>query len=308
MPFLRSAAILLILLGLSSDVSARWASVASLATGSHGGHGHDGGSPAMTGHPTMGPHPHQGFPGAGNVINVNPGIFVGYGVGGVSYYSPTFFFVGQGGFPPIAPSFPVPAFSNLTAPSWPIGQGGGPGGLMLPMPDGQGTAQVVARPRRPNPNRARELVEMGDRSFRGANTRRAEDRYQLAIKADPTSPIPSLHLAQVALVRKDYEAVAGHLRAAVGTGAGSGWLLNAPDIQAMFAEPGDFARHLAGLESHLQANPNDRDAWFVLGAEWYLSGRTQQAADVFQRLADRRPDEALSAFLEASNAEKPRIH
>jgi hypothetical protein len=50
-------------------------------------------------------------------------------------------------------------------------------------------------------------------------------------------------------------------------------------------------------------HPEDRDAWLVLGAEWYLSGRSARAADVFQRLNDptRRPDIALSAFLEATS-------
>ena len=73
----------------------------------------------------------------------------------------------------------------------------------------------------------------------------------------------------------------------------------------MFSEPGDFARHLAKLESHLQANPGDRDGWFVLGAEWYLSGRARQAADVFQRLTDRQPDAALAEFLEVASPPKP---
>ena len=82
-------------------------------------------------------------------------------------------------------------------------------------------------------------------------------------------------------------------------------LNSAPDIQSIYGEPGDFARHLARLESHLQVHPDDRDAWLVLGAEWYLSGRTARAADVFLRLYDpkRKPDIALSAFLHATNQE-----
>jgi cytochrome c-type biogenesis protein CcmH/NrfG len=82
-------------------------------------------------------------------------------------------------------------------------------------------------------------------------------------------------------------------------------LLNVPDIQSVFAEPADFAKQLARLESHLQANPNDRDAWFVLGAEWYLSGRSKLASDVFQRLNDRKPDEALATFMDASKPKPP---
>jgi Tfp pilus assembly protein PilF len=149
------------------------------------------------------------------------------------------------------------------------------------------------------------LVEVGDRSFRGGNIKRAEDKYHLASKTDPSSPTPHVHLAQVSLARGDYVAAADHLRDAVTVGTDGAWLLTTPDIQTIFAEPADFARHLARLESHLQASPNDRDAWFVLGAECYLSGRSKQASDVFQRLTDRKPDEALAAFLDASKTKAP---
>jgi hypothetical protein len=46
----------------------------------------------------------------------------------------------------------------------------------------------------------------------------------------------------------------------------------------------------------------------VLGAQWFLSGRTSRASDVFLRLDDprRKPDVALAAFLFASNHAKPR--
>jgi tetratricopeptide (TPR) repeat protein len=181
----------------------------------------------------------------------------------------------------------------------------GRGGLMLPMPPRELVEPAAARPRRTNPARAREQLELGDRSFRGGNTKRAEERYVLASKADAASPMPHVHLAQVSLVRKNYAIAAKQIRSAITAAQGSAWLANAPDIQTMYAEPGDFARHLAKLESHLQANPGDRDAWFVYGVEWYLSGRTQQAADAFRRLTDRRPDEALSAFLDAANLRRP---
>jgi cytochrome c-type biogenesis protein CcmH/NrfG len=103
------------------------------------------------------------------------------------------------------------------------------------------------------------------------------------------------------MLRGQYAAAADRLRDA--ETAQPGWILNAPDIQALYAEPTDFANNVAKLESYLQANPDDRDAWLVLGAEWFLSGRTNKAADVFRRLNDpnRKPDVALAAFLDASN-------
>jgi len=262
------------------------ASFASQVTPVHMHHG--GGGPILVG------HGHPGVGGAGTAIAIVGGYggFGYYGLGTPYYYPTPLVINGPVIFPPV-----FPAFAG--------GLGGQGGGLMLPMPPADRLAMAPARPRRPNPERARELVEIGDRSFRGGNIHRAEERFSLAAKADPDSPLPQLHLAQVSLVRKEYATAAARIRSAVASGMGAAWLANAPDIQAMFAEPGDFARHMAKLESHLQANPGDRDAWFVLGVEWYLSGRTQQAADAFQRLTDRRPDEALAAFLDATKLPQP---
>jgi tetratricopeptide (TPR) repeat protein len=272
---------------------------------SFGAHGHPGPGSGHVDHSSGFLNPGAGFHGGGGGgIYYNPGIYYGYGVSGGYVYSPPLTVVGPGGFAPTL----GPAFPQGVAP---IGGFGG-GGLNLPMPPaGLVNQGQVARLRQTNPAKAKELTEIGDRSFRGRNIKRAEDKYKLAIKADLTSPIPHVHLAQVSVARGNYAAAADHLRDAVTVAADGTWLINAPDIQAIFGEPGDFARQLAKLESHLQANPNDRDAWFVLGAETYLSGRTRQAYDVFQRLTDRRPDEALTAFLDASRprqAAANRIH
>ncbi len=243
--------------------------------------------------------------GRGTLGALGGGFGYGYGLGYGSF---------GGGF--AYPLLGVPAFNGglpgIVPNAVPFGGGGfgggGFGGMMLPVP-GVRSGKILQAPsapgstsgsRRPNAARAKEYVEIGDRSFRGGNIKRAEDRYQLAAKADPTSPIPRVHLAQVDLVRGDYAEAADHLRAAVTVGHGEGWLINAPDVQAMFSEPADYARHIAKLESHLQAHPHDRDAWFVLGAEHYFSGKNQASADAFARLTDRKPDEALAAFLDVA--------
>ncbi len=264
---------------------------------------HGGGGASFASHIATGHHPshHQGpvMPGGGLGYSSGGGSFFGLGAVGGGYGG-----YGYGYGVPFANPAPV-IFTGpiFLSPSFPTGQGGG--GLMLPMPPARFAVSTPARPRRPNPERSKELVEIGDRSFRAANFRRAEERYQLAARADVTDPAPHIHLAQVSVVRKAYGAAAEHIRSAVAASPGPDWLGRVADIQSIFAEPGDFARHVAQLESHLQANPGDRDAWFVLGVEWYLSGRTQQAGDAFQRLTDRAPDEALLAFLEASKARRP---
>jgi hypothetical protein len=143
----------------------------------------------------------------------------------------------------------------------------------------------------------------GDRLFRAGNIKKAEERYLQAARLDTASATPLVRLAEIALVREQYAEAARRIRAA--EQAQPGWILTAPDIQALYGEPSDFARYLGRLESHLQVHPDDRDAWLVLGAQCYLSGRTGRAADIFQRLNDpkRQPDMALAAFLLATKQE-----
>lgn len=156
-----------------------------------------------------------------------------------------------------------------------------------------------ARPR--DPERAKEMTELGDRLFRGDKLSLAVKRYEQAIKADPDRAEPRARLAQVAIMKGQYVEAANYLREA--EAAEPGWLATAEDVQGLYREPGDFARQVAKLEAHLQTKPEDRDAWLVLGSLWYLSGRTQKAADVFVRLSDRKEDPALKAFLRAAKVD-----
>jgi hypothetical protein len=186
------------------------------------------------------------------------------------------------------------------------------GPLMPPPPPGMlappvGLNNRVARAKAADPARSAQLVIVGDRLLRSANLKKAEERYAQAMRAAPDLAAPRVRLAQVAMARGNYSEAASRLRDA--ETAEPGWIVTAPDIQAIFGEPTDFTRQIAKLESYVQTHPDDRDAWLVLGAEWFMSGRTARAADVFKRLDDpaRKSDVALSAFLDASNqkAERP---
>lgn len=189
--------------------------------------------------------------------------------------------------------------SGPLGPLLPQGQEG-PGGMRLSQINPTRTSTAATPPRVANPTRADELVELGDRAFRGGNYKRASERYKLAAKANNNSPVPYLHLAQIAVFHSDYTAAAANLRDAITSTQTPQWLADAPDIQAMYGEPADFARQVARLESYLQTHPDDRDAWFVLGAQNYLSGHPQTATDALLRLTDRRPDPAVTALLDAS--------
>jgi len=162
------------------------------------------------------------------------------------------------------------------------------------------TARPAPKIKKADLERAELFTTYGDRLFRAGNLKRAEDRYEQAARLNPRWAAPRLRLAQVALVRGRYSAAADLLREA--EAAEPGWVVTAGDVQALYAEPSDFAAAVAKLEAHLHKNPEDRDAWLVLGAQWFLSRREHKAADVFLRLDDprRKPDAALAAFLDAA--------
>jgi tetratricopeptide (TPR) repeat protein len=157
----------------------------------------------------------------------------------------------------------------------------------------------VERASRRNAARVAELVKVGDRLFRAASLKRAEDRYQEAARIDSGQALPYVRLAQVAVKRGQYAEAVNQLRQA--QTADPEWAKNgaAHDVQNLFGEPAEFAAELAKLETNLQANPSDRDLWLVLGTELFLTGRTQRALDVFVRLTDREPDALLGSLIES---------
>ena len=237
-----------------------------------------------------GHHHAPGNQGRGGLGGFGPG----FGVGFPYVYAPVFV-MGPGMFlsptpmmMPIGPLMPRPM-----------------PGFIDPPPLAPLNARGV-RARAADPARANQLLIVGDRLLRAANLKKAEERYLQAMRAAPDLAAPRVRLAQVAIARGNYAEAAIRLREA--ETAEPGWIVTAQDIQSIFGEPQEFTKQIARIESHVQANPQDRDAWLVLGAEWFLSGRTAKAADVFKRLEDpaRKSDVALAAFLDASNQRKER--
>ena len=240
---------------------------------------------------------HSGHQGYGSLAHHASGRVYGGGTGGGMIGSGRGIGGGVGGWgfggwlPYYAIGFPGGMFTFVPPmfPMWPGGMGPmmgpqplgfdrgpiaapPPAGMVDPAPADRAANNVGQKPKAKDSTRSRQLVLMGDRLFRGNNVKKAEERYLQATRLDPSSAAPLVGLAQVALVRVQYAEAARRLREA--ETAQPGWIVTAPDVQSSYGEPGDFARHLSHLESHLQVHPDDRDAWLVLGAEWYLSGRT----------------------------------
>jgi hypothetical protein len=236
---------------------------------------------------------HVGHAGHRGPFGPHAPFFSGVAGGGIYYTYAPVLFIGPGGFVspvPVMPPPPVPMHGPLLPP---------PPAGMIPAEPGAGLKRAKAR--HGDAVRAGQIVTIGDRLFRAGNLKKAEERYQQAVRTAPDLAAPRVRLAQVALARGNYTEAAKGLREA--QTAEPGWIITAPDIQSMYGEPAEFSRTLSRLESYLQVHPDDRDAWLVLGAQLFLTGRTARAADVFKRLDDpkRKADVALAAFLDASN-------
>jgi len=207
---------------------------------------------------------------------------------------------------PVAASparIPPPGFGPVPVPPPPplLHQPGAPLGRIdraMPPADPFLEAARVERNQPTLSRRARQLMTFGDRHFRADDMPRAEDRYRQALRNSPFSAEPRIRLSQVALKRGRFQEAATWIREAIA--AEPDWPMRARDIQALYGEPRAFREMIGELEAHVQAEPNDRDAWFVLGTQLYLSQRTDRAGDIFLRLTDRQPDAALAAFLEAT--------
>lgn len=257
--------------------------VSAFASGHHsGGHHHSPVGP-------MGNNMGQGGP-SGRQVFMSQGLGMGgsgWGWYGMPYYAtlgPTGpVYIGPTFAPPPQMIFPM-VFDREVA-------------VQAPMPANIRRVPVK-KVTRVDAAKSAQLVTVGDRLFRAGNLNRAAQRYEQALRADPDAAPPRVRMAQVAVVRGQYSDAAQHIRDAIA--ADPKWLANAPDIQTMYAEPADFTRQLSRLESRVVVEPSDRDAWLVLGAELYLSGQTRRASDVFVRLTDRKPDQALAAFLDVT--------
>lgn len=293
-------------------IAVMWLILPATALGQHGGHG--GGFGGGFGHGGYGPGGfHHGGYGRGGF---GPGGFGG-GFGGVFFgggWSPFFFpapfmpaavvggpFMGGPGFAPMGPQ-PMFMGSPFASPILPLPPAPQFQRGFLPGRDFW-WGRPAAPPAKPTVTASAkafsaDYLARGDRFFRAKDYRRARDRFARSARFDPNSADPLVHEAQIDILQGHYEDAAERIRQALSNDGN--WVFNAPDIRAMYLEPGDFDKRIADLEAHVQANPEDRDAWFALGFEKYLSGKSRQASDIFMRLTDRRGDATLFLMLQAS--------
>ena len=130
-------------------------------------------------------------------------------------------------------------------------------------------------------NRAADYyLVLGDRAFREGRYGDAVHYYAKAVEFSPDEGILYLILSDALFATGDYHYAAYALRKAAELDPGL--FSNVVDKHSFYADPRDFDRQLAVLETYLQDHYVDGDARLVLAANYLFGGRPAAAVDVLE--------------------------
>ncbi|MBI2195321.1 MAG: tetratricopeptide repeat protein [Planctomycetes bacterium] len=135
-----------------------------------------------------------------------------------------------------------------------------------------------------------QALVLGDMHFKEGNYEGAEEQYLIAQKKDMENPITWFALGHARFARGDFAGASGALR--TGLAGYKGWPTVKMDRRDFYGEPEDFYRQIAALEDWIKAHPLDAEAHFVLGYNYYFSGRPSLAAEAFKRASELQPDDS----------------
>ena len=139
-------------------------------------------------------------------------------------------------------------------------------------------------------------IILGGIRFKENNFEGAEEQFERAHKKDPSSPVPILARGHARFALGEYKKAAHDLKAALTAYA----KLNSikMDRRDFYGNPETFYGQLAKLEKFVKNNKEDSHAHFLLGYNYYFSGRPTLARKAFERsLAINSGDKLAKAFL-----------
>ncbi len=171
---------------------------------------------------------------------------------------------------PMPPSVVAPAASNPVV-------GGAPAG---------DTARAVRR-----------LVEAGDTYFGRGEFARAVEAYRAAARNAPDDPMAAFALGHGLFAMGVYTQAAAQLR--LGLTLYPAMVQVAMNRRAFYGDPVRFDEQVGRLAQYVDANPGDADARFLLGYNYFFSGRRAEAKAQFDALGPQDPIARL--FLQELN-------
>jgi len=129
---------------------------------------------------------------------------------------------------------------------------------------------------------ARRLVDVGDRFFGRGEFARAAEAYRAAARNAPDDPMAAFALGHGLFATGAYAQAAAELRRALGLYPAM--VQVAMNRRAFYGDPMRFDEQLGRLAAYVEANPGDADARFLLGYNYFFSGRRAEAKAEFAAL------------------------
>ena len=131
----------------------------------------------------------------------------------------------------------------------------------------------------PIQQRANHGFTAGKRYFKQGKYSLAVEAFLQAVLAAPRDGVPKLYFGLAHFSAGDYESAAYAIRR--GMDHVPSWGKDEMDPRYLYAKSADLDRHLAALTAHVERDPANGDARFLLGYMLYFTGQYAPALEQF---------------------------
>jgi len=174
----------------------------------------------------------------------------------------------------------------------------GSGSLFFPEGEAQGQEQEVAAPYEPLDEAPHTVVQKGTAAFMSGDYEAARRFFIEAVMADERDGYAKLLYAFALFAEGDHALSALTVRRALLTS--DVLVYQPPDLRTLYPEPEAFREHLSALIVHLEHQPKDHGARFLLGYVYYATGRPEEASEAFHKVSQANEDDELASRLYAT--------
>lgn len=122
---------------------------------------------------------------------------------------------------------------------------------------------------------------LGDMHFKEGNYRGAQEQYLIAQKREAASPVPLFAIGHTSFALGKYEAAAAAIR--LGMKNHRGWAKVKMDRRNFYPKADDFLEQILTLEKWSRENSENPEGHFLLGYNYYFSGRPSLALKAFKK-------------------------
>jgi len=155
-------------------------------------------------------------------------------------------------------------------------------------------APVTVEPQKRIPVNNGYLAD-GVQAFRDGDYDGARRLFSYSVLDAPQNGFGELSYALALFAQENYAAAAGAIRRGLSLVPD---VIDRPiDVQRMYDSEADLIEHVQTLRLHVAANPNDADAWLVLGYVLYSSGDPEGAYRALEQASQFAASDTVTAIL-----------